>query len=336
MELEKSNKLRFFLLVLAPTLIGTTITLGIWFVYLLFIYFTCGKLYKLINHLFCRILLPSYIRWQVKGDKFLIRFDDQKLPDVNQRRQRWNHAGQISKTAVLLLISLIAVLAQSNINTATTGEDINAYRCPDGSVELRAGSCAMVDDFDTSYPVCTDGCSSELSAAEKISSTFVSRETIILFFFIPYVTAIIAPLMVLKYSSLAIVDKKTKLIIPIGKKLTDITNAVMGFSALLIFGKAVQKISQNAATSEETVAFLMYMSTGMVFSFIWLFYPTIWMASAKFAKIHPQLVRELDASITLKSGIKSHYRECTDEGLTILPTSTKSTILAIPNSLDSP
>jgi hypothetical protein len=320
MNYEKSKKIRFLLFIVIPVSILSLITFGFWLVYLIFVYFTCGILYRLSHFFFSRIILPFYIRWQAKGDKFLIRFNDHELPDVTQRIQRRNHAGQMSKTAVLLLVFLLAIIAQTNIDTATTGKGIDAYRCPDGSVELYAKGCASLEDPEL-YPICTDGCSSELAAVDKIQETFFSLNAVMLYVFAPFITAITAPLMVMRHSSLSIVNKKTKSITPIGAKLTDITNAAMGFGSLVIFAKTAYSIAQTAATADESAAFLMYMATGITIAMIWLFYPTIWLASAKFAKVHPKLVRDLDARVTLKSGLKTHYLESTDGGLTISPTS---------------
>jgi hypothetical protein len=223
---------------------------------------------------------------------------------------------------MFLLIFFISLIAQSNITTATTGEGIEAYRCPDGTVEVYASSCDLVDDPDA-YPVCTDGCVDELSAQERVLQTFFSLETMYVFLFSPYITAIAAPLIVMKYSALAVVDKKKKSISPIGEKLTVVTNAAMGFGALVIFGKTLYSITEYAATDnnfDNTSLGLMKSTITILVGLIYLFYPAIWVANAKFAKFHPELVRELDRKITEKSGLKVHSLEHTSEGFTIFPT----------------
>ena len=311
-----------FLFVILPIILQSIIFDMFWIVYISIVYYTCGILYWLTHLFFSRLIFPFYIKWLTRGDKFLIRFDEQKLPDVTQRRQRWNHAGQMSKTSVFLLIFFIALFAQSNITTATTGEGIEAYRCPDGTVEVYASNCDLVDDPDA-YPVCTDGCVDELSARDKVLQTFFSLEVLLICMLSPYLTAIAAPLIVMKYSALAVVDKKKKSISPIGEKLSVITNAAMGFGAVVVFAKTLYGITQYTATNQnfDNTSLGMIKSTlTMLVVMIWLFYPAIWMANAKFAKFHPGLVRDLDRKITVKSDLKVHSLEHTSEGFTIFPT----------------
>ena len=180
-----------------------------------------------------------------------------------------------------------------------------------------------MDDSD-SYPVCTDGCEIELSARDKTWETFVGFNTINVLIFAPYITVIVAPLIVMKYSALAVVDPKKKSIAPIGSKLTDVVNAAMGFGALVIFGKVLYSVSQSAATSEESISGLMISTSFIVAVMIWFIYPTIWLANAKFAKSHPKLVRNLDSRITRKSNLNVHRLEHNREGLNISSASSQA------------
>ena len=59
--------------------------------------------------------------------------------------------------------------------------------------------------------------------------------------------------LVLKYSSLSIVDKETRSMSPIGEKANDLTNIAAGFGSVVIFFQTAWKISSAAAQDGDMV-----------------------------------------------------------------------------------
>ena len=104
----------------------------------------------------------------------------------------------------------------------TEGDIPDAVQCDDGTVELYGeGYC---DDGSLGTP-CDSDCVMENSTGfERTLQAYGDQRVMLVLLFAPFITVLTAPLLVLKFSSLSIVDKKTRSMSPIGEKANDLTN----------------------------------------------------------------------------------------------------------------
>ena len=166
--------------------------------------------------------------------KFLIRFPEYRLPNVETRAELFKATRKVSYTAVLVLLFATSIFAQLNISVITEGELPNAVMCDDGTYVTRATLC---DDGSSGIP-CDSACVLEnVSAIDRINEAYMSVGTIATFMFAPFVTILVAPILILRYSSLSIVDKKTRSISPIGEKANGYTNVITGAGSVYFSSK---------------------------------------------------------------------------------------------------
>ena len=308
------------LLVSVPFSFGFSILGAIIFYYLV------GGLWNKFTKHFVKTILPIYANIFTAGKKFLIRFSGHKLPPAETRLERLRSTRKLSFTAVLVLLFMMSIFAQSNIAMVTEGDIPEAVICNDGSFEEKLAYC----DDDSSATACDSDCVLENSSAmERILAAYMDVKTMLIFMFAPFVTILVAPILVLRYSSLSIVDKETRSINPIGEKASDVTNVVMGAGAIVLFFQTALNIAQasvddgNFTDALPYIAYILFITLLLVF----LFYPLIWLPMLKFTKSFESHVLLLDNSLVKSKGIEIHNLDYKNNELRITPATNNPAVI---------
>ncbi|MGB1589572.1 MAG: hypothetical protein ACPHDO_04475, partial [Candidatus Poseidoniaceae archaeon] len=236
---------------------------------------------------------------------------------TSTRPELFRATRKLSITAVFVLFFLISLIAQSNTGMVTEGNIPDAVICDDGTFEI-SGIC----DDDSVGTTCDADCVMENSGAiDRVMEAYSSVEIILILMFSPFITLLIAPILVLRYSSLSIVDKKTRSMSPIGEKANDLTNVGAGFGALVIFFQTAWRISSAAVQDGEVTTGVGYVAMILILTlmFVLMFYPLIWFPMLKFTKAFESHVLKLDNSLVDSKGIEVHQLIYDDNQLRIMP-----------------
>lgn len=304
-------------ILLCSLIIGSVFTLGIPIVLAIPFYFLVGGLWNKVTRLFIKSILPIYAAVFSSGKKFLIRFSEHQIPPVNNRAELFRTTRQLSLTAVLVLLFVLSIFAQSNIPMITEGEIPDAVMCDDGNYEASSAYC---DDGSTGIP-CDSTCVLEqIPTIDRIQEAYFDVRTMSIFLFAPFVTILVAPILVLRFSSLSIVDKKTRSVSPIGEKANNHTNIITGVGSIVLFLQtainiALTSSSGNHIQSLQYIGFILFLTLFLVL----LFYPLIWLPMLKFAKSFESHVLELDNSLVKSKGIEIHNLTYLNNELRIIP-----------------
>ena len=161
----------------------------------------------------------------------------------------------------------------------------------------------------------TDAC-----AVDRIGDSYTSEIGVVLLF-APFITILIAPILVLRYSSLSIVDKKTRSMSPIGEKANDLTNVAAGFGSVVLFFQTAWRISSAAARNGNITEGVVFVAMILIFTIILVlaFYPLIWLPMLKFTKSFESHVLLLDNSLVESKGIEVHQLTYENNELRIVP-----------------
>ena len=301
-------------------------TFGILLLFGVVFYWVGGSLWNLVTKIFVKSILPIYATIFGGGKKFLIRFSEYALPPTSTRAERFRATRKLSLTAVFVLIFLISLIAQSNISMVTDGDIPDAVLCDDGTIEfLGPGYC----DDESVGTSCDSECVMENSTVnERMQEAFFDTRVIMILLFAPFVTVLTAPLLVLKYSSLSIVDKKTRSMSPIGEKANDLTNIAAGFGAVVLFFQTAWKISSSAVQDGDLtqgifLVLYIFLFTALV---VLMFYPLVWLPLYKFVKSFESHVFLLDNSLVESKGIEVHQLNYANNELTITPVQQTNTM----------
>ena len=304
-------------LLLLPLLLLSIPTSGIPLLFAAIFYLFVGGLWNKITKIFIKSVLPLYATIFGGGKKFLIRFSEYTMPPTQTRPELFRATRKLSLTAIFVLLFLISLIAQSNLPMVTEGNISGAVSCDDGTIDL-IGIC----DDGSDGVLCDSDCVLEnTSALERILEAYSSPEIIAVLLFAPFITVLVAPLLVLRHSSLSIVDKKTRSMSPIGEKANDLTNVGAGIGALVLFLQTAWRIASSAAKDggiSEGVVFIMQIllfNLLLVFSF----YSLIWLPMLKFTKSFESHVLLLDNSLVESKGIEVHQLTYDNNELRITP-----------------
>ena len=145
--------------------------------------------------------------------------------------------------------------------------------------------------------------------------------TLAIFMFAPFITILVAPILVLRYSSLSIVDKKTRSMSPIGEKASGYTNVIMGAGSVVLFFQTALNIARASSDngdfmqSLQYIGFILFLTLFLVF----FFYPLVWLPMLKFTKSFESHVRLLDDSLVKSKGIEIHNLTYENNELRISP-----------------
>ena len=280
-------------------------------------YLIVGGLWNKITKIFIKSVLPLYANIFSGGKKFLIRFSEYTMPPTNTRAELFRATRKLSLTAVFVLFFLISLFAQSNISMVTEGEIPDAVVCDDGTVDL-LGIC----DDESEGVVCDSDCVMEnTEAMDRVLEAYTSPEIILVLLFAPFITVLVAPILVLRFSSLSIVDKKTRSMVPIGQNANDLTKVTAGFGSIVIFFQTALGIA-TAATENGSIneaIYFVFMILLMTVIFVLAFYPLIWLPMLKFTKSFESHVLLLDNSLVKSKGIEVHQLTYDNNELRITP-----------------
>ena len=304
-------------ILLSPLLALSIPTFGIPLLFAAVFYLIVGGLWNKITKIFIKSVLPLYATIFSGGKKFLIRFSEYTMPPTNTRAELFRATRKLSLTAVFVLFFLISLIAQSNISMVTEGDIPDAVVCDDGTVELY-GACD--DESDGTF--CDSDCvMNNSSAINRIMEAYTSPEIALVLLFAPFITVLVAPILVLRFSSLSIVDKKTRSMVPIGQNANDLTKITAGFGSIVIFFQTALGIA--AAATEDggigEVFYFVFMILLMTVILVLAFYPLIWLPMLKFTKSFDSHVLLLDNSLVKSKGIEVHQLTYDNNELRITP-----------------
>ena len=304
-------------LLILPLLLLSIPTFGIPLLFAAIFYLFVGGLWNKITKIFIKSVLPLYATIFGSGKKFLIRFSEYTMPPTDTRPELFRATRKLSITAIFVLFFLISLIAQSNLSMVTEGNIPDAVVCDDGTIDL-IGIC----DDGSDGVLCDSDCVMEnTDAIDRIGEAYTSVEIILVLLFAPFITILVAPILVLRYSSLSIVDKKTRSMSPIGEKANDLTNVAAGFGSVVLFFQTAWRISSAAAENGNITEGLGFVATILVFTFIlvFAFYPLIWLPMLKFTKSFESHVLLLDNSLVESKGIEVHQLTYDNNELRITP-----------------
>ena len=304
-------------LLLLPLLLLSIPTFGIPLLFAAIFYLFVGGLWNKITKIFIKSVLPLYATIFSGGKKFLIRFSEYTMPPTDTRPELFRATRKLSLTAIFVLFFLISLIAQSNLSMVTEGNIPDAVVCDDGTIDL-IGTC---DDGSDGVLCDSDCVMDNTDSIDRIGEAYTSVEIVVVLLFAPFITILVAPILVLRYSSLSIVDKKTRSMSPIGEKANDLTNVAAGFGSVVLFFQTAWRISSAAAENGNITEGLGFVATILVFTFIlvFAFYPLIWLPMLKFTKSFESHVLLLDNSLVESKGIEVHQLTYDNNELRITP-----------------
>ena len=319
-SIEASPTKEYFIaiLLLSPLLILSIFFFGIPLLFAALFYWLVGGLWNKTTRIFIKSVLPVYATIFGGGKKFLIRFSEYTMPQTGTRPNLFKATRKLSITAIFVLFFLISLFAQSNLAIVTEGDIPSAVICDDGTFETDDFLC----DDESTGTFCDSACVlTNMGVTERIMEAYVDERIILTLMFAPFITVLIAPILVLRYSSLSIVDKETRSMAPIGEKANDLTNVGAGFGSIVIFFQTAWKISSAAASDGDILQGLGYVVLILLVTlFIVLtFYPLIWLPMLKFTKAFESHVLLLDNSLVKKKGIEVHQLTYDNNELRITP-----------------
>ena len=323
LDKTESSKREYLLtsLLLAPLLALTAFTAGLAIPAAVVFYVVVGWMWNAITRMFITSVLPIYANVFSGGKKFLIRFSEYQLHPTSTRTELFRATRKMSLTAVFVLVFLISLVAQSNIGMVTEGNIPDAMVCQDGTVDLLGlcdeGQGGVAD-------ACDSSCVMENSTpGDRIFEAYLSEDILMFMMLSPFLTALVAPVLVLRYSSLSIVDKKTRSMSPIGEKANDLTNVAAGMGSVVLFFQTAWRIANAAVESGNIgqgivfVGSILLTTVGLVL----VFYPLIWLPMLRFTKAFEGHVLHLDNTLMQSKGIEIHELTYADNELRIAPLS---------------
>lgn len=317
-------------ILLCSLLIGSIPLVGVPIIFAILFYFLVGGLWNKVTRLFIKTVLPIYATVFSSGKKFLIRFSEYQMPRVETRAELFKATRKLSFTAILVLLFATSIIAQSNVSMIAEGDIPTAVMCDDGTYKTDAVYC---DDESSGTP-CDSACVLEnIGAGDRIEEAYFNTSTILIFMFAPFVTIFVAPILVLRYSSLSIVDKKTRSMSPIGEKASGYTNVIMGAGSVVLFFQTALNIARASTDSGDFVQSLQYIGFILFLTLflVLFFYPLVWLPMLKFTKSFESHVLLLDDSLVKSKGIEIHNLTYENNELRISPVKKES--LNVDNSI---
>lgn len=308
-------------LLLAPLVAAIAFTAGLALVAAVLFYVIVGWIWNAITRMFITSVLPIYANVFSGGKKFLIRFSEYQLHPTATRTELFRATRKMSLTAVFVLVFLISLVAQSNIGMVTEGNIPDAAMCQDGTVDL-VGFC---DEGQGGVAdACDSSCVMENSTpGDRIFEAYLSEDILMFMMLSPFLTSLVAPVLVLRYSSLSIVDKKTRSMSPIGEKANDLTNVAAGMGSVVLFFQTAWRIANAALESGNIGQGILFVGSILLttVALVLVFYPLIWLPMLRFTKAFESHVLHLDNTLMQSKGIEIHELTYSDNELRISPVS---------------
>ena len=292
----------FLLLVVIPALSLIGLIIG-------FIISLLAKIFLKISMLF----IPIYIKRQSAKGRFLIRFqnpDGQVELSLKQRaRLAFSQAWLPFTMSVFILTMAITVRGFEDV---ATGEGLEFYKCADGEEILfdyvNDGEADCDDGGDESdsnpspcyYPECTG------DPVDIVYEKVFDDEWLGYWAISPLLAFLTAPMLILRESTIAVVDKENRSIVPIGASAYRTLNTVLGFGAFVLLVDTCWSVASIASNSfGERMGVLFSMILLMLMLMMILFH-VLWAYSFFHVKTHLRTLAQFEERITQSKEIEIH------------------------------
>lgn len=270
----------------------------------------------------CIRLLPFYARRQASKGRFLIRFSN-PITDVTMTRKR---KARIALSHAWVPFAFCVFIASSAITFqgfegAATGEGLEFYKCSDGEEILFSDvgdpewGCSdgsdLTDPDPTSctYPECTG------KPVDRVLELVFSAEFLIIVMLSPLIAFLTAPLLIIKESTIAVVDKEDRSITPIGANAYRMLNAVFGFGAFIILSETSWSVAQVAANSTADRLEVVFVVMFMIISLMLIIFHILWIYSYLYANTHIKFLSIFEEKLTNSQDIELHTFNETNPGI---------------------
>jgi len=284
-----------------------------------------GFIISLLSRYFLRISLifvPIYIKRQASKGRFLIRFrnpDSQVELSLKQRaRVAFSHAWLPFTLSVFILTMAITFQGFEDV---ASGDGLEFYKCADGQETLfdyvNDGDADCNDGSDESdpnpspcyYPECTG------DPFDIVSEKVFDDEWMVWWMFSPILAFLTAPMLILRESTVAVVDKENRSIIPIGASAYRTLNTVLGFGAFILLFDTCWSVASVASDSfGDRIGILLFMLLLMLILVLVLFH-ILWAYSFFHVKAHVRFLALFEERITQSKDIEIHTFNQTEPGI---------------------
>lgn len=306
----------FLLLVVIPALSVIGLIIG-------FIISLLAKIFLKFSMLF----IPIYIKRQSAKGRFLIRFrnpENQVKLSLKQRaRVAFSHAWLPFTMSVFILTMAITFQGFEDV---ATGEGLEFYRCADGQEILfdlvNDGYADCNDGSDESdsnpspcyYPECTG------DPLDIVSEKVFDDDWMNYWLISPLLAFLTAPMLILRESTIAVVDKENRSIIPVGASAYRTLNTVLGFGAFILLFDTCWSVASVASDSlGERIKILFFMILLMLILVMILFH-VLWAYSFFHVKTHLRTLAQFEERITQSKEIEIHTFNEKEPGIITIDT----------------
>jgi len=284
-----------------------------------------GFIISLLARIFLRIsfvFLPMYIKRQSSKGRFLIRFrnpDSQVELSLKQRaRVAFSHAWLPFTMSVFILTMAITVRGFEDV---ASGEGLEFYKCGDGQeilfdyVNDGIGNCDDgSDESDPNpspcyYPECTG------DPLDIVGEKVFDDEWMVYWMISPLLAFITAPMLILRESTIAVVDKENRSIIPIGASAYRTLNTVLGFGSFVLLFDTCWSVASVASDSVGDRMGILFFMAFLMFILLLMLFHILWAYSFFHVKTHVRSLALFEERITQSKEIEIHTFNQTDPGI---------------------
>lgn len=261
---------------------------------------------------FCVRLIPFYVRRQSSKGHFLIRFrnpvTDETMTRKRKARIALSHAWV--PFAFCVFISSMAITLQGFEGVAT-GEGLEFYRCADGEEILFAdvgSEYGCEDGSDMADPNPTPCFAPDCIGhpVDRVLEIVFSYELLGVVLLSPFAAFLTAPLLIVKESTIAVVDKENRSITPIGANAYRMLNAVFGFGAVIILLETSWSVADAAAGTMGDKIGVAFTVLIMVVILMLIIFHVLWVYSYLYANTHIKFLSIFEDRVTNSEHIVLH------------------------------
>lgn len=273
-----------------------------------------------ISRLSVSLLIPRYSGFVARNRAILIRFSGRVQQRHVGKVQAMKFIRKLSLAPTLWIVFLITLSLQSNIEYISHGSIPDAVLCTDLNVSFN-GSC----EGGQSLP-CNEHCVLEhTTASQRLAEAMLTQPiSILLFFGAPLVAALTAPFLLLRFSTLSIVDGSSRSIRPIGEHSADVTNIAMGFGCVLTLLQSTWKVGLAYglggswwALAEGVFSVVMFYALLLMIA-----YPLVFFSMVRFQRKFWDLIDHMDEKIVHHLNVESHEFTFDRHNVSVGPTMT--------------
>ena len=284
-----------------------------------------GFIISLLARIFLRIsfvFIPMYIKRQSSKGRFLIRFrdpDSQAELSLKQRaRVAFSHAWLPFTMSVFVLTMAITVRGFEDV---ASGDGMEFYKCADGQEILfdyvNDGMADCDDGSDESnpnpspcyYPECTG------DPFDIVTEKVFDDEWAIYWMISPLLAFLTAPMLILRESTIAVVDKENRSITPIGASAYRTLNTVLGFGAFVLLLDTCWSVASVASDSfSGRIGLLISMAIFLLILVLILFH-ILWAYSFFHVRTHVRFLAIFEERTTQSRDIEIHTFNQVEPGI---------------------